>query len=191
MKNVFREYMASTEHTLKQLEFSVLEELTHILYQAIRDNKQIFTLGNGGSASTANHLVNDLLQIKKKIHSHSNVSSLACNQSIMTCIGNDLGYEYIFSEQLQGALKEDDLVIAYSVSGNSPNVLNTLPIIKESRAKLISFTGFSGGKLKEESDFNIHIESKLGNYGVPEAMHLYYGHLICDLLKVYIDTSKS
>ena len=187
MQNILNQYKDLTLQAINNIDSEDLSQIVFILHQALADNKQVFTMGNGGSAATANHIVNDLTQIKKKFKSQSPIISLTSNASVLTCIGNDIGYEYIFSKQLEGSLHASDIVIAYSVSGNSPNILNAIDSIKQAGATLISFTGFAGGELAEKANHRIHIPGEAGNYGVPEALHLFYSHLICDLLRSQVD----
>src|SRR4051794_39023580 len=123
--------MDNVETYLQQLHTAVeglprdrLTTLGEMLYRAYRNEKQVFTLGNGGSASTASHMAADIA--KNTIAPNMlrfRVMSLNDNTSMLTALANDLGYENVFSEQLQNLIRPGDLLIAVSGSGNSKNVL--------------------------------------------------------------------
>ncbi len=184
MEELIAKYRTIALNNLDSIDVEIFQKSVTIIQRAIEQNKAIYLMGNGGSASTANHFVNDLINIRNRTQSHSIISSLSSNNAVITCIGNDFGFDYIFSKQLDNILTQGDLVIAFSVSGNSRNILNTLPIIKNKNATLISFTGFDGGHLAQESEINFHIQAPTSEkmFGPAEGLHLYYGHLLMDLL---------
>lgn len=191
MEELIAKYRTIALNNLDSIDVEIFQKSVSIIRRAIEQNKAIYLMGNGGSASTANHFVNDLINIRNRTQSHSIISSLSSNNAVITCIGNDFGFDYIFSKQLDNILTQGDLVIAFSVSGNSRNILNTLPIIKNNNAMLISFTGFDGGHLAQESDINFHIQAPISEkmFGPPEGLHLYYGHLLMDLIQFQINDS--
>lgn len=104
---------------------------------------QVFFIGNGGSSAIASHMTADFMK-----NGGMNCYSLYDN-SVTTCMGNDYGYEYIFSKPMQFLVKEDDLVVAISSSGNSENIVNAIQVAKEKNARVITFTGFEADKRKE------------------------------------------
>jgi len=99
----------------------------------------------------------------------------------MTAIGNDLGYDHVFSRQLQNLLQRDDVVVIISGSGNSPNVIKAAEYAKEKGATTIGMTGFSGGKLRKMVDICLHIDSD--QYGVIEDLHMAAGSILAFYLK--------
>src|ERR671938_226480 len=131
--------MENVEHYLRRLRSAVdalprdrLAELGEILYRTYRNGQQVFTLGNGGSASTASHMAADLA--KNTIGPNMRrfrVLSLNDSTPMLTALANDLGYEHVFSEQLKNLIRAGDLVIALSASGSSPNVLNAIRCARE------------------------------------------------------------
>jgi len=147
------------------------------IYDAYRKDKQVFIMGNGGSASTASHFACDLakgtiVEGKKRFR----VMSLNDNMAIITAFSNDYGYEHVFSEQLKNLVNEGDVVIAISASGNSPNIIEGIKYAKKKGASIIGFCGFLGGKLKELSDIYIYSENNC--YGQVEDIHMLLCHMI-------------
>jgi D-sedoheptulose 7-phosphate isomerase len=152
-----------------------------LLWAAYKDNKQVFIFGNGGSAGTSSHMVNDLskgssVEGKKRLR----VLGLADNMSLLSAYANDCGYETVFEEQLKNLLNPGDICIAISASGNSPNVIRAVEYAKKNGAKVISLVGFTGGKLKPLSDVPIYFETH--NYGICEDAQLMFSHLSSQFL---------
>ncbi len=159
-----------------------------LMWDAYNKDKQIFIFGNGGSAGTSNHMVNDLskgssVEGKKRLR----VIGLADNMSLLTAYANDLGYENVFSEQLKNLLNPGDVCIAISASGSSPNIIKAVEYSKSRGAKTISLVGFTGGKLKPLSDVDIYFETH--NYGICEDAQLMFSHLSSQFLHLKIKNS--
>ena len=156
-----------------------LAALGDMLYRTYRDDKQVFTLGNGGSASTASHMAADLA--KNTIGPNMRrfrVLSLNDNTPLLTALANDLGYENVFSEQLMNLVKPGDLLIAISASGNSPNVLNAIRYAQQQCAEVAGIFGFSGGEGAQLADLSIVIPCD--HYGIVEDVHLIINHVVVD-----------
>ena len=152
----------------------------HVL--AVRDNKQtIFFLGNGGSASTASHFVNDISLGSRQFENPFRAVSLCDNQAVITAIANDDGYENIFLQQLQTQSKAADSMVCISASGNSQNLVKAVEWSKANGIYTISLTAFDGGYLKKHTDLNIHVPTKIGEYGPAEDLHM----VICGLIGSY------
>src|ERR687887_1258837 len=131
-----RSYLDRLRAAVDSLPETSLSVLGEMLYRAYRDGKQVFTLGNGGSASTASHMATDLA--KNTIGANMRrfrILSLNDNDALLTALANDLGYENVFSEQLKNLIRAGDLLIAISASGNSPNVLNAIRYAREQSAE--------------------------------------------------------
>lgn len=141
--------------------------------------KRIFTCGNGGSSAAASHMVNDLL-----ICSNLNVTCLSDNTSTITAIANDLEYQFIFSEQLKRLAKEGDILIVFSGSGNSPNILNALEVAGYKKMRIIACVGTNGGKVisdyKKNLDFLVHIPIPMSNY---EDASVVFIHVLMEILR--------
>lgn len=145
----------------------------------IKNKRTVFTCGNGGSASIANHFVCDF---NKRVKSDKpRFISLVSNIEIITAISNDISYSNIFDIQLNNLFQDGDSIVCISSSGTSKNIINAAEYVKKHNGTVFSLTGFGGGNLKEISDFNIHINSKI--YGIVEDCHQIIMHsLINDML---------
>ena len=138
--------------------------------------RTIFICGNGGSAGNAIHLANDFLYGAGKTNGRGlNVEALPANGAVMTCLGNDIGYDKIFSEQIRVKGKANDLLIVLSGSGNSPNVVNALKEANSVGIKTWAILGFDGGLCKTKADNAIHF--KVDDMQVSEDLQLIVGHL--------------
>jgi len=166
--------ISSEKDTIEKMVEKILE---------IRDQKnRIFTMGNGGSGSTASHFISDLL--KTAITDGDNrfsAISLVDNIPVLLAWSNDSKYEDIFVEQLKNHLTKNDIIIAFSGSGNSPNILNALKYGKKNGAFSIGFTGMSGGKMKDFCDICLTIPSK--DMLTIESTHLIICHCIISIIR--------
>src|ERR671924_123672 len=141
MDNV-ESYLERLRYAIDALPRDRLAALGEMLYRAYRNEKQVFTLGNGGSASTASHMAADIS--KNTIGPNMRrfrVLSLNDNQAMLTALANDLGYEHVFSEQLKNLIRPGDLLVAISASGNSPNVLNAIRYAQRQCAGVVGILG--------------------------------------------------
>ena len=158
----------------------------HVLMDAWRERRQIFLLGNGGSAATASHMANDLNKLTiVPGQPRFKAIALTDNVPLMTAWGNDTAYENIFVEQLLNFLEPGDVVIGISTSGNSPNVLKALQVAREHGAVTVGFTGRDGGRLRHLVDHCIFIPSD--HIGRQEDAHLILDHVIATTLHRLIE----
>jgi D-sedoheptulose 7-phosphate isomerase len=153
-----------------------------IMYKCILRGDSIWIMGNGGSASTAEHFETDLNFIKYEEKIRIGAQSLTSNSSLITAIGNDIGFEEVFRHQLMRKSKKNDLVILISASGNSQNLINAAMFAKENDLETIALLGFDGGKLLDLVDHHILIKSEIGMYGPVEDIHLAICHAIASEL---------
>jgi D-sedoheptulose 7-phosphate isomerase len=176
--NFFTSYVQNLQGVLDQLNLAKVEGTVKLLAEARDRGQQIFLCGNGGSASTASHMANDLgkgASLGRKMP--FKVISLTDNIPWMTALANDLSYEAIFSEQLRNFAQADDVLIAISGSGNSQNVLNAVEVAREKGMKTIGWIGFGGGKLASMVDVPIVVDSN--HMGRVEDAHVILMHLVC------------
>ena len=142
----------------------------------------VFLAGNGGSAANANHLATDL---RYGANSGGNgafrVHSLSANSSVMTCLGNDTKFENIFAQQLEALAVPGDLLLAFSGSGNSPNIVKMLEAARRLKVFSVSFLGFDGGQAKALSDLALHFP--VHDMQVAEDLHMIAGHLLLKSLQ--------
>ncbi len=176
-----KNYFEKLKNTIDKISIQDIKKVTSILYDAYKKNKQIFIIGNGGSASLASHFACDLSKgtlqrVYDEKEKRFRVISLTDNVAHLTALGNDLGYDDIFSQQLRNLINNGDILIAITGSGNSPNILNAVDVASKSDAVTIGFLGFDGGKLKDKLDHYIHVSSD--HYGRIEDLHLVLTHLI-------------
>ncbi len=178
------EYLNYISGLISQLNRNHISEFVdHVL--GVRDDKRtIFFLGNGGSASTASHFVNDISLGSRQFENPFHAVSLCDNQAVITAIANDDGYENIFLQQLQTQAKPGDSIVCISASGNSQNLIKAVEWSKAKGIYTISLTAFDGGYLKKNTDLNIHVPTKIGEYGPAEDLHM----VICGLIGSYFRT---
>ncbi len=179
MQNFIQKYINNLTNILNNLDLEVIEKIKDALEDTIKNNSKIYILGNGGSSATASHMVNDLsIGLKLRNIRNFNVESLSDNSSVCTAIANDTGYENIFYAQLLHKVQKDDLIIAISCSGNSPNIIKAVEYAKTRDANIVGMIGFDGGKLQKLSDINFHIPTDKGEYGLVEDVHMILDHII-------------
>jgi D-sedoheptulose 7-phosphate isomerase len=174
-------YFTYLKQVLDSIEPAAIDQLVEELASARVNGNTIFIAGNGGSATTATTMGNDIgFDVIKKSGTDKPFRMLALtdNSSVITAIANDVGYENIFLNQLRIHYRPGDKLLAISVSGNSPNVVAAAGWVKEQGGKVISFVGFAGGKLRELSDVVVHVKSEAGEYGPVEDAHLVLNHIL-------------
>jgi D-sedoheptulose 7-phosphate isomerase len=175
-------YIQEIHNTLDLLPGSSIEQFIDILFEARIHDRQVFAMGNGGSATTASHFVGDL---GKNTHipglPRFRIIGLVDNVASITAYANDEGYENIFSEQLAGFVRENDVVMGVSTSGNSKNVLKAFELANSAGAITVALTGFDGGKLASLAKLNIHVPSF--RIEQVEDIHLMIEHMVISALK--------
>jgi len=175
-------YLSSLQETLNELPKENIVSVIELLKSARLDGRQVFIMGNGGSASTATHFVCDLAKNTRKDGlPHFKVIGLADNMALFSAYANDEGYENVFSQQLANLVLPDDIVIGISASGNSMNVLNALALAKSRKAITVGFTGFDGGQMAPMVDLNVHVNSSIIEH--VEDIHLMLEHMIVKSIK--------
>jgi len=168
-----------TKKLILLLENIDTKSIINLTDKIISTKGKIYVLGNGGSAATASHMVNDLgIGLKRRNLANFNIVSLSDNTPVTTAIANDIGYENIFYSQLIDNVTSDDLIIAISCSGNSENIIKAVEYARLQKTPIVGLTGFDGGKLKQLSDINFHLQTDTGEYGLVEDMHMILDHII-------------
>ena len=182
IKDYSRSYMQYLASVLKSISLTDIEKFVEVLLEARERESSIFFIGNGGSAATASHFANDIAIGTRTYQKPFRAISLCDNQAVITAIANDDGYEEIFSQQLKVLLKNQDLVVAISASGNSPNLLKAIDTSKKLSAITVGISAFDGGKMKEMVDVSLHVPTEKGEYGPAEDAHMVLDHLISNYL---------
>ena len=186
-----KNYFSYLEKLFKGIDHYQIKIFVEKLIQARHEGKNIFFIGNGGSAATASHFANDIAIGTKSYKKPFKAISLTDNQAIISAIGNDYGFEFIFSKQIENFGNNNDLLIAISASGNSLNLINAFKIAKSKNIKTISITAFDGGKIKDMADNNIHIPTGSGEYGPAEDIHMILAGLVGSfLIRFVLDENK-
>lgn len=142
---------------------------------------KILLMGNGGSAADSQHIAAEIVGRYKKERRGLPAIALTTDTSILTSVGNDYGYDYIFARQIEALCRKEDLVIGITTSGNSKNVVNAIEEAKRVGATTVGLTGGSGGKLAGLCDYNLIMPSS-DTPRIQEA-HIFVGHSLCDLLE--------
>lgn len=164
---------------LKGIDKQSIQKIVQAFEKTAEKGSKIYVIGNGGSCSTASHWANDFaIGLKRRGIAVFDMVSLGDNAAVCSAIANDIGYENIYHEQLRGILKPDDVLLAISCSGNSPNIVKAVKYAKETGAAVIGCTGFDGGELMRDSDIVFHVPTEKGEYGLVEDMHLILDHII-------------
>ena len=175
------EYLEYLTTLIAQLDRSAISQFADLLLESRENKTTTFFLGNGGSASTATHFVNDVSLGSRQFKKPFRAISLCDNQAVITAIANDDGYENIFLQQLQTLATAGDTIVCISASGNSKNLIKAIEYARENNIYVVGLTAFDGGFLKENCDLNIHIPTKIGEYGPAEDLHM----VICGLVGSY------
>ncbi len=182
MENNFVEnYIRELKKTLDGLPLNKVREAASLILETFNNNKQVFIMGNGGSAVNASHFACDLSKgTLKRLYDPNEkrfrVTSLTDNIATITAYANDLSYEDIFVQQLRNLAQPEDLIIVLSGSGKSSNIIRVLQYAKEINAKTIALLGFDGGEAIKMADCPILVPSN--HYGRIEDTHLVLHHLI-------------
>ncbi len=172
-----KQYLTELKEVLDNFNLDQVEKIVNLILHAYADEKQIFTMGNGGSASTASHFACDINKgccsnLEKKI------KMICLNDNIPTLLAfaNDVSYDVVFVEQLKNFFNPGDLVIGISGSGNSENVIKAIDHAKQNNGQTIGFSGFSGGKLAQMVD--VPFVAEVDDMQKVEDAHVILVHLI-------------
>lgn len=181
-KDFINGYISEVIRCLNLLDKEKIELIIDVLVAAYKKDRKVFILGNGGAASTSSHMACDLgkgtlQRVYDNTERRFRVISLVDNVALMTALANDLSFDDVFVQQLRNLVETDDVVIALSGSGNSPNVVKAVEYAKLCGAKTIGILGFkSGGKLGSMVDYSIIVDSN--HYGPIEDIQLTLNHMI-------------
>ena len=183
--NDIQNYIALEIEVLKKLDVEQINAALNLLNETRQRKGRIYICGNGGSAATASHFQNDFNKgVSEYIEVPFRFHCLNDNVATLLAIANDIGYEEVFRFQLRNNLEENDVLVAISGSGNSPNVIRAVEYAKEQGCKIIGLTGFSGGKLREISDISLH--ASVNSMQVTEDIHMIFDHLMMSIFYKYL-----
>lgn len=161
MESLLPKLIADACQTLQALvgQQDAFDKIAAAACAALKSSGKILTCGNGGSAADAMHLAEELLGRYKSNRRPLAAVCLNADPTLLTCIANDFGFEEIFSRQIEGLAGSHDLVVCFSTSGNSPNILRALEAAKKAGAKSVALLGKGGGKAKGKADLELIVAS--------------------------------
>jgi D-sedoheptulose 7-phosphate isomerase len=148
---------------------------------ALRDGRKVVFFGNGGSAADAQHLAAEFVGKFGRIRRPLRAIALTTNTSVLSAVGNDFGFEEIFSRQVAAHVDEGDIVVGISTSGRSKNVINGISEARRLGAKTVALTGASGGEFAQSCDYHIMVPST--NTQRIQECHILIGHILCGLVE--------
>jgi D-sedoheptulose 7-phosphate isomerase len=173
-------YLKYLTEVFQQIDRDAVAAFADALLEARERDARIFFIGNGGSAATASHWVNDLTRWRDRPF---RAISLTDNVAVLTAYGNDFGYDQVFLRQLQTLMSPGDMVVAISASGNSPNIVLAIEYANANDAVTVGMTGFDGGILREIAQIVVHAPTNAGEYGPAEDVHMVLDHLVTSYLE--------
>lgn len=176
MKTLISDYTAKLSEQLQLIESTDITVLADALLQAVREGRHVFLCGNGGSAGNAVHLANDFLYGIAPDGNAMKVEALSANQAVLTCLGNDIGYDKIYSHQLKVKAQAGDVLIVLSGSGNSPNIVAALEMGKQLEMQTFAILGYSGGKAKALAQYPLHFA--IDDMQISEDLQIVIGHML-------------
>ena len=179
------EFIANYSRTLETVwrghDWSDVVTLVETLRRCWRENRQVFLCGNGGSAANAIHLANDFLYgIDKATGRGLRVTALPANAAVLTCLANDIAYEDVFAQQLTVLAQPGDVLLAFSGSGNSPNIVKALTRARELGVTSFALLGFTGGRALGLADHPIYFP--VHDMQVAEDLQMMVGHMAMQYL---------
>lgn len=166
---------------LNSLDLNSVNQVMNVLEDARLHGKRIFICGNGGSAATASHYCCDFNKgVSENQNDKYNFECLNDNVPTLMAVANDIGYEEVFRFPLRNKMKSGDILIGISGSGNSKNVVNAMEYAKSIGGTTIAIVGYSGGKMKEMADYNIHVN--INDMQISEDIHMMLDHMMMFVL---------
>ena len=176
-------YIVRLQEELDRIDQQQMRRWSDILFDAWDQGQFVYVIGNGGSGTTATHICEDLgksslreCDLQDESKKRLKIMSLTDNLGWILAVGNDVGYEDIFVQQLMNYGQPGDVLLAISGSGNSPNILKAVDWANRHQLKTFGLTGFSGGKLKEMQQDGLHVD--LQDMGMVESIHLALFHWV-------------
>jgi D-sedoheptulose 7-phosphate isomerase/D-glycero-D-manno-heptose 1,7-bisphosphate phosphatase len=178
----FDSYAAEISRAARSIEPVTLEAAAAILLEAYLRGARVFSCGNGGSASIANHMQCDHVKgVRTATDLSPHLLSLSANVELLTALANDTGYENVFVYQLQSQSEPGDVLVAVSSSGRSPNIVRALTWAREAGLRTIAITGFDGGAARAIAEVSVHVDCT--NYGIIEDLHQAIMHSLAQYIR--------
>jgi histidinol-phosphate phosphatase family protein len=180
----FHHYADEVTTALSRIDRHNLELASDTIYKAYSDGSCVWVAGNGGAAAIADHMATDHAKHMAETHTlFCNIHSLTSNTSLTTSLANDIGYDSIFSWQLEKFGQKDDILVVFSVSGESRNIIAALQRAQEMGMHSIAITGVGANHIKELCDYDVHIEIPATNYGICEDIMSIIQHSLAQYIR--------
>jgi D-sedoheptulose 7-phosphate isomerase len=177
MNKIISDYLETLIDTLRKVDTDSIEKIAKTLIFARNSGKHIYVFGNGGSGSTASHMVCDILKgCSYGFEKRFKITCLNDNIPTILAYSNDVSYDVVFEEQLKNYLNEGDIVIGISGSGNSVNVIKAIEFANTMNSTTIGLTGFSGGELINVAQIVLHIP--IDDMQISEDIHFIVNHIL-------------
>lgn len=174
-------YLGDLEKLFRSVTFESLEGIASLLESSIRERRNIFLAGNGGSAAIVSHFANDLNKLASVGGFRARAISLTDNVPLLTAWANDTEYAQVFARQLENLADAEDVLLIVSSSGNSPNIVAALQCAQSMGVHTAALTGFTGGEAMVLADAAIHMPAD--HYGLVEDSHQILCHVLANYLR--------
>jgi len=188
----FNNYIGYLAKAVDSVEPSQVESFIELLFDAYKNRKMVFVIGNGGSAANASHLAQDLAKgTRSNLEQDVRIKALSLTDNLpfVTALGNDDGYETIFEQQLRTFASPGDILVCISGSGNSPNIIRAVEWANKNQLITVGITGFNGGKLKTLNKYSVHVP--LNDMCTAESVHSIIFHYVILRLQKLLGDSKT
>ncbi len=191
MQPVFQTQLNASVAVLQSLaqQADLIEAIAARVYETVAQGRLLLTCGNGGSATDAQHLAEELIGRYRSNRRALPAIALTADSSALTCIANDFGYESVFARQIEGLGKPGDLLLCFSTSGNSPNILAALRAARERGLGTIALLGKDGGRARELADLALVVP--VADTARIQEAHLQVLHYICEVVEVAIARTEN
>jgi D-sedoheptulose 7-phosphate isomerase len=186
MENRIKEIISESISVKKQLLqneelLGKLIDIVNITVEALKNGNRLWFCGNGGSAADAQHLAAEFSGRFYKDRRALPAEALHCNTSYLTAVANDYSYDEVYARLVEGVCNSGDILFGFSTSGNSKNICNAFEVANNKEIITVGFTGESGGKMKEISNYLVNVPSTI-TPRIQES-HIMTGHIICELVE--------
>lgn len=180
-ENLLASIEAKQQFLLNQQQLIIFSQAVEVIVDSYRQGGRLFIAGNGGSAADAQHLAAEFVSKLKRDRAPIAAEALTVDTSILTAIGNDYGYEQVFSRQVTGKMTAKDVFLGITTSGRSPNILKALDACREKRIPSIVFAGYDGGLAREMADLCVVVSGKATS--VIQEIHIVLSHSLCECVE--------
>lgn len=181
VKNLNSSIAAKQKFLEQEKQIEIFEKAVAEVIARYKRGGRIYIAGNGGSAADAQHLAAEFVSKLARDRAPLAAEALTVDSSILTAIGNDYGYEHVFSRQVQGKMTKNDIFLGITTSGKSPNILKALDTCREMGITTIVFTGHDGGAAKEKADYCIIAPGEMTS--TIQELHIVLAHTLCECVE--------